>query len=81
VNQRTQRGQTQLNGDDVVSVELIEDSDTPAAAREPALVLIHWPRQATTCDAKRFSDMAAVVARLFATAATELASIKSRRKL
>ena len=59
--------------DDVIRIELIEDL-------EP-LIVIHWPAKATMAHPQRFPEIAATAARLFATAATELASIKARRKL
>ena len=41
----------------------------------------HLATTATVLHPQRFPDMAATLTRLFASAATELASIKSRRKL
>jgi hypothetical protein len=66
---------------DAIRIELIEHLETPAAVREPALIVIHWPAKATMAHQQRFPEVAATAARLFATAATELASIKSRRRL
>jgi hypothetical protein len=65
---------------DVILIELIEHPG-PAADREPPLVLIKWPLRATMCDPQSFGEIAATAARLFATAATTLAGIRSRRKL
>ena len=65
----------QINGHDVITVELIEADDTPA------VVIVQWPRQATVLHPKRFPDTAATAAKLFAEAATKLASIKSQRRL
>jgi hypothetical protein len=42
---------------------------------------INWPDKATVIPANRFPDVAATAARLFAEAATELASIRARRRL
>jgi hypothetical protein len=64
---------------DVILIELIEHPG-PSVYREAPLVLVTWPLKATMCDLQRFPEMAAVAARLFATAATELAAIKARRK-
>jgi hypothetical protein len=58
---------------DAIRIELIEDLET--------LIVIHWPAKATMAHPQRFPEIAAAAARLFATAATELASIKSRRRL
>jgi hypothetical protein len=45
------------------------------------MVRVVWPLQASLIDPKAFPDAAAVIARLFAEAATALASIKARRRL
>jgi hypothetical protein len=59
----------------VISIELVEADETPA------VVIVTWPTKPTVLHPRRFHDVAAMVARLFATASTELASIKSRRRL
>jgi hypothetical protein len=64
----------QLNGADTILIELVEADETPA------VVIVTWPAKPTVLHPRRFPDVAAMVARLFATAATELASIKSRRR-
>jgi hypothetical protein len=58
-----------------LSVELVEPDGMPAVVR------IVWPTAPTVVDPKRFPDTAATVARLFAEAATTLASIKAKRRL
>ena len=60
---------------DTVTVELIEADGTPA------VVIIQWARQATVLHPKRFPDTAATAAKLFAEAATKLASVKSQRRV
>jgi hypothetical protein len=60
---------------DAVVIELIEADETPAA------VIIRWPLKATILHPRRFPDTAATIARLFAEAATTLASIKAKRRL
>ena len=62
-----------INGADELRVQLIRPSDMPAVVR------ITWPSQPTMCDTRRFPEAAATLARLFATAATELARIKAKR--
>jgi hypothetical protein len=62
-----------INGVDELSVQLIQPDHMPAVVR------IVWPPQPTVCDTGRFPDTAALLTRLFATAATELARIKARR--
>ena len=73
------KAQLNHSPDDVILIELIEHPG-PSAHRGAPLLLVTWPLKATMCDLQRFPEMAAVAARLFATAATELASIKARRK-
>jgi hypothetical protein len=60
----------QINHDHL-SVELVE----PDAM--PAMVRIVWPPQPTVVDPKRFPDVAAAVANLFARAHIVLASLKA----
>jgi hypothetical protein len=67
--------EAQITPSDTLAIELIEADETPAA------ILIRWPLNATVCRPRRFPDTAAVIARLFAEAATTLASIKARRRL
>jgi hypothetical protein len=56
-------------------VELIE------ADEAPAVVIVRWPNKATRIHPHSFPNTAAVVARLFAEAATRLAAIKRDRNL
>jgi hypothetical protein len=63
----------QINHDQL-KVELVEADETPA-------VVIRWPLKATVCHPRPFPDIAATIARLFAEAATTLASIKANRRL
>jgi hypothetical protein len=51
-------------------VELIEANETPA------VVIVKWPSKATVVHPHRFPDLAAMIVRLFAEAATRLAAIK-----
>ena len=55
-------------------IELVEANETPA------VVIVRWPSKPTVLHSQRFPDMAAVVTRLFAEAATRLAAIKKDRK-
>jgi hypothetical protein len=56
-------------------IEVVEADETPAA------VIVRWPLKATVCHPRRCPDIAAVIARLFAEAATALARIKANRRL
>jgi uncharacterized NAD-dependent epimerase/dehydratase family protein len=58
-----------------ITIELVEADQTPA------VVIVHWPPQPTVLHPRRFPDTAAMVARLFAEAATKLAGIKASRPL
>ena len=60
---------------DQLKVELVE----PAAM--PAMVRIIWPPQPTVVDPKRFPNVAAAVAQLFARAHIVLAAIRADRRL
>jgi hypothetical protein len=71
----TTLGEAQITPSDTLAVELVEADETPA------VVIVRWPLKATVCHPPRFPDTAAVIARLFAEAATTLASIKANRRL
>ena len=64
-----------INGADELSVQLIRPTDMPAVVR------IVWPLQSTIVNPKHFPEVAAMLTRLLAEAATTLAQIKSRRRL
>jgi hypothetical protein len=70
---------SQINGADELTVLLIRPTDMPAADRtvHPAVIRIVWPPLATVVTPQRFPEVAAVIARLFAKASTELAAIKA----
>jgi hypothetical protein len=61
---------SQINHDQL-KVELIEPDTMPAIVR------IVWPPQPTVVDPKRFPDVAAAIAQLFARAHIVLASLKA----
>jgi hypothetical protein len=65
---------SQINHDQL-KVELVE----PDAM--PAMVRIVWPTQPTIVDPKRFPDVAATIATLFARAHVVLAAIRAERRL
>jgi hypothetical protein len=67
--------EVQITAFTMISVELVEANETPA------VVVITWPGKATTLHPRLFPDVAAQIARAFAQAATELASIRARRRL
>jgi hypothetical protein len=60
---------------DTLSVELVELDDHPAAIR------IVWPAKTTIVQPARYNEVASTVMRMLATASTELARIKARRRL
>jgi hypothetical protein len=73
-----------INGTDTtITVELIRPVHMPAVDRtlHPAVLRIVWPPQSTIVDPKHFPEVAAMLTRLFAEAATPLAQIKARRRL
>jgi hypothetical protein len=66
----THLAQGQVNHDQL-AVELVEPDGMPAMVR------VVWPPQPTVIDPKRFPDVAAAVAQLFARAHIVLAGIKA----
>jgi hypothetical protein len=62
----------QINSD-MISVELVEPIDAPAA------VIIRWPQAPSVTDPRRFSAVANAVARVMAAAIVRLAQIRARR--
>jgi hypothetical protein len=75
MSQITELASGAINGTDALIVELVEADETPA------VVIIRWPAKATVSHPRRFPDTAAMLTRLFAEAATTLASIKANRRL
>jgi hypothetical protein len=71
----TEPSSAAITAADHITIELIEADETPAVA------LIKWPLKATVLHPRRFPDSAAVIARLFAEAATALARIKASKRL
>jgi hypothetical protein len=58
-----------------IIVELVAHDDMPPMVR------IAWPLQPTVTDPRRFPEVAAQLAKLFAEAATAMAQIRARRRL
>lgn len=75
MSKSTTLGTAQLNGADSITVELIEADETPA------VVIVTWPLKPTVLHPRCFPEVAAMVARLFASASTELARINARKRL
>jgi hypothetical protein len=73
MSESTILGEAQITAVDILAIELVE------ADEAPAVVLIRWPVKPTVLHPRRFPDTAAVIVRLFAEAATRLASIKAQR--
>jgi hypothetical protein len=63
---------SQINHDEP-KIELVEPDTMPAMVR------IVWPVQSTVVDPKRFPDVAAAIAQLFARAHIVLAALKAPR--
>jgi hypothetical protein len=68
---------TVLASDDELTIVLVE----PEVADMPNSVIIHWPSEATVSSPQGFPELASGIVKLFAGAATKLASIKARRRL
>ena len=71
----TELASAQLTATETIIVELVEADETPA------VVIVRWPARPTVLHPRRFPDVAAMVARSFAEAATRLSSIKRDRRL
>jgi hypothetical protein len=69
---------TVLAANGEVTIVLVEPDP---AAGIPNSIVIHWPSEATMSDPQGFPEVASGLTRLFAEAATKLASIKARRRL
>jgi hypothetical protein len=65
---------SQINHDDQVKVELVEPVGMPP------MVKVTWPPQPTIIDPKRFGDVAATIAQLFARAHIVLAALRAHGK-
>jgi hypothetical protein len=73
MSQVTVLATAQLTATDVIAIELIETDETPAVD------IVRWPPKPTVSHPRRFPDMAAVAARVFAEAATRLAQLRRER--
>ena len=65
--------EAQLGGisDEAIRVVYVEPTDMPSA------VIIHWPRQPSVVNPRDFPQVAAMLTRIFANAATRLAGLKA----
>ena len=65
--------EAQLGGtsDESIQVVLVEPDAMPSA------VIIHWPRQPSVVNPRDFPNVAAMLTRIFASAATKLAGLKA----
>ena len=64
-----------INAFSTITVELVEANETPA------VVIVRWPSKPSVQHPRRFPEVAAAIVRAFAQASTELAGIRSRRRL
>lgn len=84
MNDSTDLAHGTINGTgDTITVLLIRPADIPAAERtlKSAIVRIVWPAKPTVVDPRRFPEVAAMLTRSFAEAATTLAAMKASRRL
>jgi hypothetical protein len=65
----------QITAVDTLTIELVEADETPA------VVIVRWPVKPTILHPRRFPDVAATIAQLFARAHVVLAAIRAERKL
>jgi hypothetical protein len=77
VNDTTQLAFAQLTDADQLVVQFIRPRMPAERTLRPTVVRIIWPTQPTIVDARTFHETAAIVAKLFAGASTELARFRS----
>jgi hypothetical protein len=80
LSQRTDLARGTINASgEAITIQLIRPEDIPAAdrTRKPAVVRIQWPPAPTVVSPANFPEVAAMLTRLFAEAATRLAGIKA----
>jgi hypothetical protein len=75
MSQISQLASGAINAVDTITIELVEADETPA------VVIVRWPVKPTVLHPRRFPDVAATIAQLFARAHVVLAAIKAERKL
>ena len=68
---------TVLASDDELTIVLVE----PEPGDMQNSIIIHWPNEPTASSPQGFPELASGIVKLFAGAATKLASIKARRRL
>jgi hypothetical protein len=64
-----------INGHDMIQIELVEATETPAQ------VIVRWPAKPTVLHPRLFPVAADIAARTFAAAAVNLAAIRRERRL
>jgi hypothetical protein len=75
VSQITQLASGAITAVDTITIELVEADETPA------VVIVRWPVKPTVLHPRRFPDVAAAIAQLFARAHVVLAAIRAERRL
>jgi hypothetical protein len=63
----------QINGSDMISVELVQPTDAPA------VVIVKWPQAPTVADPRRFSSVANAIMHIMASAAVRLTALRAKR--
>ena len=71
MSQVTELASASINASDAIKIELVETGE------HPAVVIITWPAKPTVLHPRRFPDVAAQVAQLFARAHIVLAGLKA----
>jgi hypothetical protein len=75
MSQITELASAAINATDTITVELVEADETSA------VVIVRWPAKPTVLHPRRFPDVAATIAQLFARAHVVLAAIRAERRL
>jgi hypothetical protein len=72
---RTDLSTGQINGQDKLSIELIEPPDLPP------FIAITWPAKATVCTPAQLDTVVAAAMGLLAASVVELAALRARKRL
>jgi hypothetical protein len=75
MNQTTQLSSGLINGHDRLTVELVEPPDLSS------VVLLRWPQKPSVCTPDAYANVAAAAMQVLSAAVTELAALKTWRRL
>ena len=74
-NQTTQLASGLINGQDRLTIELVEPTDLPSA------ILLRWPQKPSITTPDAYSNVAAACMQVLSAAVVELAALRVRKRL